>query len=142
MPGPFVATSRSSGAADSPDRVEGHNALQGLQLAERRNRLWSLPDACEHCERLDVVSESNVGAIEPRRRAVPTVDVETALADVTKRLTKRFEGQVPPDIVAATVRSCASRWTGARVVEFVPLLTERRSIEQLRGATAEAAEAA
>ena len=76
-----------------------------------------------------------LGVIEPRRRAFPTVDVETALADVTKRLTKRFEGQVPPDIVAATVRSCANRWAGARVVEFVPLLTERHSIEQLRVST-------
>jgi len=79
-----------------------------------------------------VVNESNVGVIETGRRFILTVNVETALADVTKRLTKRFEGQVPPDIVAATVRSCANRWAGARVVEFVPLLTERRSIEQLR----------
>jgi hypothetical protein len=75
---------------------------------------------------------------EAGRRAVPIVDVEAALADVTKRLTKRFEGEVPPDIVAATVRRCASRWAGARVVEFVPLLTERHSIEQLRVSTAEA----
>ena len=129
MPEPFVATPGSSDAADSVDRVEGHNALRGL---------WSLPDAGGQCDRADVTCTSNVGMIEAGPRAIPTVDVETALADVTRRLTKRFEGEVPPDIVAATVRRCANRWAGARVAEFIPLLTERHCIEQLRVAIAAA----
>ena len=109
----------------------------GTTARGREDRLWSLPEASGQCERVDVVGESKFCVIDAGRRAVPTVDVETAPVDVTKRLTKRFEGQFSPDIVAATVRSCANRWAGARVVEFVPLLTERRSIEQLRVSTAE-----
>ena len=70
-------------------------------------------------------------------RAVPSVDLEAALADVTERLEKRFEGRVPPAVVAATVRSCADRWAHARIVEFVPLLTERQSVERLQILAAE-----
>ena len=75
---------------------------------------------------------TNPGLTEFRGRAIPIVDVDAALADVTTRLVNRFEGQVPPAVVAATVQSCAERLQRARIVEFVPLLTERQSIERLR----------
>ena len=77
------------------------------------------------------------GPTEFRGRAIPIVDVDAGLADVTNRLVNRFEGQVPPDVVAATVRSCAERLQRARIVEFVPLLTERQSIERLRTLSSE-----
>ena len=79
-----------------------------------------------------MVAITNPGLTEFRGRAIPIVDVDAALADVTTRLVNRFEGQVPPDVVAATVRSCAERLQRARIVDFVPLLTERQSIERLR----------
>ena len=60
------------------------------------------------------------------------LDIESALAAVIRRLTGRFSPQVPADVVAATVRACAARWQDARVIEFVPLLVERKSTEQLR----------
>ncbi len=60
------------------------------------------------------------------------LDVDAALADVTRRLTGRFSPQVPESVVASTVRGFAARWQEARVTEFVPLLVERRSAEQLR----------
>jgi hypothetical protein len=66
------------------------------------------------------------------------LDVEAAVADVTRRLTGRFSPQVPESVVAATVRECATRWQEARVTDFVPLLVERRSMEQLRRLLADA----
>ena len=103
------------GATDSPDRVE-RDGLQGLQLAERRNRFRSyqrLPGSAN----VNMVSESKSGVIEPRTD--PTVDVENALPDVTKRLTKRFEGQVPakssrPYAAAPTAGRVPASWSSSR----------------------------
>ncbi len=60
-------------------------------------------------------------------------DVDTAIADVSRRLVARFSRLLPPHVIEATVRSCAARWQDVRVQEFVPLLVERRSTEVLRG---------
>jgi hypothetical protein len=67
------------------------------------------------------------------------LDVEVALAEVARRLTARFSPQVPASVVSSTVRAVAERWQDAPVREFVPLLVERRSIEQLRKVLAEPA---
>ena len=66
-------------------------------------------------------------------KPIATLDVEAAIADVSRRLVDRFSGQLPPPVVESTVRSCAARWADVRVHEFVPLFVERRSIELLRG---------
>ena len=66
-------------------------------------------------------------------RPVGTLDVEAAIADVSRRLVDRFSDQVPPPVIESTVRSCAARWAAVRVQDFVPLFVERRSAEVLRG---------
>jgi len=65
-------------------------------------------------------------------RAAPTIEFERELVEMTRRLIARFDDWISPSVVAATVRQCADRLTGARVAEFVPLLTERHATEQLR----------
>ena len=60
------------------------------------------------------------------------VDLDVALADLTKRLAKRFGHELPEDVVAETVTRCAEQLRDPRVTEFVPLLTERRSLWRLR----------
>jgi hypothetical protein len=59
------------------------------------------------------------------------VDVDTALAELTERLVKRFAGEVPREVVEETVTACAVRFRDARVVDFVPLLTERLCVRRL-----------
>ena len=71
----------------------------------------------------------------------PGLDVESAIADVTERLTGRFSPALPGSVVEATVRACAARLQDVRVKDFVPLLVERRSLECLRGLASESAEA-
>ena len=82
-----------------------------------------------------VMSETRSVAAGERR-----LDVETALADVTRRLVGRFSPRLPAPVVEETVRACAARWHDARVTEFVPLFVERRSIERLRALAAEPAQ--
>jgi len=54
-----------------------------------------------------------------------TVDVDTVLAELTERLVERFAGEVPREVVEQTVTACAVRFRDARIVDFVPVLTER-----------------
>jgi hypothetical protein len=73
-------------------------------------------------------------------RCVPVgerLDIDVALADVTRRLVSRFSPRLPASVVEETVRACAAHWQDATVKEFVPLFVERRSIEQLRRLSAE-----
>ena len=98
----------------------------------KENGLWSLVGDPLRRDRSGHGGYHESGPDRISGRAIPIVDVDAALADVTTRLVNRFEGQVPPDVVAATVRSCAERLQRARIVDFVPLLTERQSIERLR----------
>lgn len=60
-----------------------------------------------------------------------TMRVDAALAEVTERLVERFD-QVPRETVEATVTGCANRWRGARITDFVPVLTEHRCRARLR----------
>ncbi|MFI5047739.1 MAG: three-helix bundle dimerization domain-containing protein [Acidimicrobiia bacterium] len=58
--------------------------------------------------------------------------MDEVIDDVATRLGKRFDGRVPPEVIAAIVRDSADRFAGARVVDFVPLLTERHAVQRLR----------
>jgi hypothetical protein len=69
---------------------------------------------------------------DTRSTGLRQLDVEAALADVTRRLTGRFSPPLPQSVVAATISGFAAQWQEARVTEFVPLLVERRSTAQLR----------
>ncbi len=64
------------------------------------------------------------------------VDLETALQRVTARLVRRFGERVDPTLVEATVRGCAAEFADATVLDFVPVLVERRSVERLNAAAA------
>ena len=59
------------------------------------------------------------------------VDVDTALAELMQRVVKRFADEVPREIVEETVVACGVRFRDARIVAFVPLLTERLCVERL-----------
>lgn len=67
------------------------------------------------------------------------VDLDVALSDLTRRLARRFEHELPEDVVAETVARCAEQLRDASVTEFVPLFTERRSLSRLRVLAAEVA---
>jgi hypothetical protein len=67
------------------------------------------------------------------------LDIEIALAQLTRRLVRQFENVIAPELVTATVASIASRWHDAPVQDFVPLLAERRSRDHLRSVVAERA---
>lgn len=70
------------------------------------------------------------------------VDVDVALAELTERLIRRFEYQVAREVVEETVTVCAARWRDARIVDFVPVLTEHSSVAHLRLLADEAARTA
>jgi hypothetical protein len=65
------------------------------------------------------------------------VELDVALADLTKRLTQRFEHDLPEDVVAETVACSAEQLRDARVTDFVPLFIERLSLRRLRVLAAE-----
>jgi hypothetical protein len=65
------------------------------------------------------------------------VELDVALADLTKRLTQRFEHELPEGVVAETVGRSAEELRDARVTDFVPLFVERRSVWRLRALAAE-----
>jgi hypothetical protein len=66
-------------------------------------------------------------------------DIGVALAQLTERLIRRFEQQVPREVVEDTVTGCAARWREARIVDFVPVFTERSCVARLRVLAEEAA---
>jgi hypothetical protein len=50
--------------------------------------------------------------------------------DVARRLVNKYAA-FPPDHVAAVVRHAHARFRGSRVRDFIPLLVERRAVEEL-----------
>ena len=67
------------------------------------------------------------------------LDIDDAIADVTRGLMARFSPSLPGSVVEATVWACAARLRDVRVKHFVPLFVERRSLECLRKLAADAA---
>ena len=74
-----------------------------------------------------------MAVVLPSHRAHAEVhaDLATALADIESRLTESF-GTVGADVVESVVHDAAEHLRGVPVVDFVPLLVERRSREVLR----------
>jgi hypothetical protein len=68
-------------------------------------------------------------------KSEPGADPEADVAELIDRLVRRFEGQVAPETVEGTVRRQAAGFADARVVDFVPVLIERRSVQELLAAT-------
>ena len=66
-------------------------------------------------------------------------NVDTALAELTNRLVKRFGHRLERDVVDETVALGAARWRDAPIVDFVPVLTERWCVARLRVLADEAA---
>ena len=60
------------------------------------------------------------------------VDVDAALAKLTGRLVKRFEHRVTRERVEETVTACSAQFRDARIVDFVPVLTEKHCVARLR----------
>ncbi len=68
-------------------------------------------------------------------RSQPGANPEADVAELIDRLVTRFEGQVAPETVEGTVRRHAAGFANARVAEFVPVLIERHSVQELLTAT-------
>ncbi len=58
--------------------------------------------------------------------------VEREVASVRRRAKERFGDAIPIDVIDAAIDAQAARWTGAKVLTFVPLVVERYSVERLR----------
>jgi len=58
-------------------------------------------------------------------------DLEADLASLTDRLVRRFEGQLEPEVVRQTVQRHATDYADARIDDFVPLLIERQTVQDL-----------
>jgi hypothetical protein len=58
-------------------------------------------------------------------------DLEAAIVALTERLSLRFSGQVDPEVVETTVRRHAAGFADARISDFVPVLIERQSVQEL-----------
>ena len=54
------------------------------------------------------------------------------LERVEQRLMAEFTPELPPYIVSHVLHGVIDSWAGARVRQFIPLLTERYAREQLR----------
>ena len=66
------------------------------------------------------------------------IDAEADLAVLTERLTRRFGPHVSREEIEETIALCAAPFREARIVDFVPVLTERSCVTRLR-AVADAA---
>ncbi|MFI5042384.1 MAG: three-helix bundle dimerization domain-containing protein [Acidimicrobiales bacterium] len=60
------------------------------------------------------------------------VEMDRAFAELTERLIKRFGHQVAREVIEETVTVCGAPFRKARIVDFVPVLTERSCVARLR----------
>jgi len=59
------------------------------------------------------------------------MDLDASLAETTARLVQRFGDRLEPAVIESVVRRSASDLSDARIVNYVPLFVERRSVSQL-----------
>jgi hypothetical protein len=68
-------------------------------------------------------------------RSQPGENPEADVAELVDRLIRRFDGQVAPETVEGTVRRHAADYASAKVGDFVPVLIERRTVQELLAAS-------